>query len=67
MVNLLYDPTAGLIETPDGRGKFIAYDNIAGIVYVEMDNRYVVFYPASECYIINDQTRRCKCVKNFLG
>lgn len=55
MGNLLYDPTAGLIETPDGRGKFIAYDNIAGIVYVEMDNRYVVFYPASECYIINNQ------------
>jgi len=48
---IVYDPTAGYIETPGGMGKFVEYDGNCGVVTVEMDNQYLVFYPAENCYI----------------
>ena len=47
-----YDPTSGMIETPGGIGKFVEYDGINEVVAVEMDYEYIVFYHASQCYII---------------
>jgi hypothetical protein len=48
---VIFDPTAGMIETPGGIGKFVEFDGNAGVVTVEMDNRYLVFYPAENCFI----------------
>lgn len=43
------DPTAGLIRTPGGIGKFVEFKN--GKVTVEMDYTYLVEYDAAECYL----------------
>jgi hypothetical protein len=43
------DPTAGLIRTPGGVGRFVEYCN--GKVTVEMDNLYLVEFDAGKCYI----------------
>ena len=48
---MLYDPTAGYIETPDGVGRFIEFDGCNKTVTVEMDNMYLVQYPAKDCYL----------------
>ena len=48
---IVYDPTAGYIETPGGIGKFVEFDGKNGVVTAEMDNEYLVFYPAEICYI----------------
>jgi hypothetical protein len=48
---IVYDPTAGYIETPGGIGKFVEFDGNCGVVLAEMDNEYLVFYPAEICYI----------------
>jgi len=48
---VIFDPTAGMIETPGGIGKFVEFDGNVGVVTVEMDNRYLVFYPAENCFI----------------
>lgn len=48
---MIFDPTAGMIETPGGIGKFVEFDGNVGVVTVEMDNQYLVFYPAENCFI----------------
>jgi hypothetical protein len=48
---VIFDPTAGFVETPGGVGKFVEYDGNVGVVAVEMDNQYLVFYPAGDCFI----------------
>ncbi len=48
---MIYDPTAGYIETPGGLGRFVEFDGNAGVVVVEMDNQYLVFYPAESCFV----------------
>ena len=48
---IVYDPTAGYIETPGGMGKFVEYVGNCGVVTVEMDYQYLVLYPAENCYI----------------
>jgi hypothetical protein len=48
---MIYDATAGYIETPDGPGKFVEFDGVHGTVTVEMDHRHLVIYPAELCYI----------------
>lgn len=47
---MIFDPTAGYIDTPGGIGKFIEYDGKNGVVTVRLNNRLVMF-PGSECYI----------------
>lgn len=48
---MIYDPTAGYIDTPGGIGKFVQFDGNHGVVTVEMDNSYLVFFPAESCFI----------------
>lgn len=48
---MIYDPTAHDIETPAGIGKFIEYDGNTKTVLAEMDNMYLVYFPAEECFI----------------
>lgn len=48
---MIFDPTAGMIETPGGIGKFVEFDGKSGVVTVEMDNSYLVFFPAESCYV----------------
>lgn len=48
---MIYDPTSGMIETPDGMGRFLEYDGENGVVAVEMDDRHIVFYPGESCFV----------------
>lgn len=48
---MIYDEAAGLIDTPAGPGRFVEYDGTAGVVTVELDDRYIVFYPGSICFV----------------
>jgi hypothetical protein len=54
------DPTAGLIRTPEGVGKFVEFKN--GKVTVEMDNMYLVEFDASECYLHEQSKEVIKCI-----
>jgi len=47
----VYDPTAGDIQTPDGRGKYVWFDGLKGECIVEMDYMYLVRFDASKCYL----------------
>lgn len=47
----MYDPTAGMVETPGGIGKFVQFDGSHGVVTVEMDNQRLVFFPAETCFV----------------
>ena len=47
----MYDTTAGYIETPLGYGKFIRYDSVNKVVYVEMGHEYEVAFDANEVYV----------------
>ena len=40
---MIFDPTAGYIDTPGGIGKFIEYDGKNGVVTVRLNNRLVMF------------------------
>ncbi len=55
---IVYDPTAGMIETPGGMGKFVEYDGNCGVVTVEMDNGCLFFYPAELCYVDTNYKNR---------
>jgi len=46
----MYDPTAELIETPLGVGKFVEFDGVKGECVVEMGYGYLVRVDASKCY-----------------
>ena len=59
---MIYDSTAGMIETPGGIGRFVEFDGNNGVVTAEMDNRYLVFYPAEDCYI--NKTRKSRLIKD---
>lgn len=48
---MIYDEDAGLIDTPAGPGRFVGYDGATGVVTVELDNQYLVFYPGSICFV----------------
>jgi len=48
---MIYDETAGMIDTPGGPGRFIEYDGAMEVVTAELDNCYLVFYPASMCFV----------------
>lgn len=49
---MIYDETADYVDTPGGLGKFVEFDGKTGVVTVEMDNQYLVFYPGDSCYIL---------------
>ena len=49
---MMYDETAGYIETPAGKGKFVEYDSNSKVVLVEMDEMYLVYFSAEDCYIL---------------
>lgn len=46
-----YDPTAAMIETPAGPGRFVEFDGSRQTVVVEMDFHYLVEFDASKCYV----------------
>lgn len=48
---VIYDEDAGLIDTPAGPGRFVGYDGATGVVTVELDNQYLVFYSGSICFV----------------
>ena len=47
----MYDPTANMIKTPDGWGKYVEFNPTTGKVTVEMDHSYLVEYDGEDCYI----------------
>ncbi len=51
---MVYDNTAGIIETPGGPGRFVEFDGNYKTVTVELDNRHLVIYPAEMCYITKE-------------
>lgn len=54
---MLYDPTAGYIETPGGVGRFVEYDGATQTVMVEMDNMFLVQYPATVCFLVDKEVK----------
>lgn len=48
---MIYDPTAGMVETPAGVGRYVEFDGKSGVVTVEMDNSYLAFFPGEDCFI----------------
>jgi len=47
----MYDPTANMIKTPDGWGKYVEFNPATEKVTVEMDHSYLVEYDGKDCYI----------------
>lgn len=48
---MVYDPTAGIVDTPGGPGRFIEFDGKTSTVAVELDNQHLVFFPSESCYV----------------
>ena len=48
---LSYDPSAGEVRTPQGKGKFIEYLGATQQVVVEIDYRNILVFPAREVFI----------------
>jgi len=49
-----YDPTAGMVETPAGVGRYLNFDANTGKVLVEMNYEDLVEFDGSECYPVLD-------------
>jgi hypothetical protein len=47
----IYDPTAGMVDTPAGLAKYVAFDPVRQIVTVEQDFTHLVDYPADRCFV----------------
>ena len=48
---MIYDETAGMIDTPGGPGRFIEFDGTTGTVIAEMDNECMVIFPGELCFL----------------
>lgn len=58
LISIKVDPTAGYVETPAGEGRFVYYDGNTHRVTVEIDNRYLVEYPADKVFVRKEEVKR---------
>lgn len=43
-------PTAGMVSTPGGEGRYVAYNPATGMVTVEMEWSHLVEFDGEKCY-----------------